>query len=113
MRSQGNRKWTGTRTGGRFISWCVERGDFQPSVQDELKDYFENGAGKQIRSFISRRLTGEKGTAIGVLNLHADRPNILGPAVERREVFQAMLTPFFVELSQAIELLIALQRGHN
>jgi hypothetical protein len=90
--------------------WCMERGDFAPSMQEELKKYFNEEGGEQIRSFISRRLLGTDGTPIGVLNLHADRVNILGPAVERREIFQAMLTPFFVELGQAVALLIELER---
>jgi hypothetical protein len=89
--------------------WCAEKGDFAPSVQEQIKTYFDGGDGKQICSFISRRLVSDRGEPIGVLNLHADRTNILGPAVERREVFQAMLTPFFTELSHAVSILITME----
>lgn len=105
----GEQEMDGYSDSRTLAQWCAERGDFSPSVQDELREYFESGDGKSIRSFVSRRLTVD-GVAIGVLNLHANRTNILGPASERREIFLSMLTPLLVELARAVALLTALER---
>lgn len=93
-----------------LVSWCVEKGDFAPSVVDAVAQYFEQGAGKDIRSFISRPLFSDDGRPIGVLNLHADRTNILGPATDRREIFQAVVTPLFLELGRAVSMLVELEK---
>ena len=45
--------------------------------------------GRTVRSFISRPLV-HAGERLGVLNLHSSCPNILGPALERREIFQVL-----------------------
>ena len=100
------RKVDGYRDSQSLLQWCRERGDFQPSVLDRLQDYFSpGGAGQAVRSFVSRPLS-EDDAPFGVLNLHADRPDILGPAPERREVFLGMLTPFVNDLTSALLLLI-------
>jgi hypothetical protein len=59
-----------------LAQWCADRGDFPPSVVDEVRQYFEFDDGKEIRSFVSRRLIVDS-RPIGVLNLHANRTNIL------------------------------------
>ena len=82
--------------------WCRTQGDFPPSVQDELTDYFARGPGKAVRSFVSTPLRSE----LGVLNLHANRPDLLGPRLEKRETFQALVTPLLQDLEDAlVELL--------
>ena len=89
-----------------FADECAKRGDFQPSVLTELRSYFGNGPGREIRSFVSRQLV-YRGDAIGVLNLHANRRDLLGPRLEKRETFHALATPLVHDLADALGLLIA------
>jgi hypothetical protein len=96
-----------------IAEWAERKGDFPPSVQDALRSYFSDGEGRGIRSFISRPigLSGDGVTPLGVLNIHANRPNLLGPNVEKRQIFQALLTPILVELADAIQALVRLESG--
>lgn len=88
-----------------FVQQCTTRGDFQPSVLAELENYFTDGAGSAVRSFVSRRLEfGDE--SVGVLNLHANRQDLLGPRLEKRESFQALATPLVVDLAAAVAILI-------
>lgn len=89
-----------------LAEWCSQNGDFRPSVIDELRLYFSDGAGRGVGSFISRPLLTLDGERLGVLNLHSNQPDILGDFDERMPAFQAMLTPIFLELEAAIEVLI-------
>jgi hypothetical protein len=93
-------------------SWFDELGDFPASVRDEVYTYF-NGPGASVRSFVSRGLTSNHGERLGVLNLHAGKPNLLGvidsgtpspESVARRDEFLALMTPFLRELETAVEL---------
>ena len=92
-------------------AWFDESADFPGSVRDEVVDYFA-GPGAASRSFVSRRLRwgGEK---LGVLNLHANLPNLLGvsdhhasqeASVERRAEFFALMTPLLRDLEGAVKL---------
>jgi hypothetical protein len=89
-----------THTLARF---CAETGDFLEVTRAELRTYFIEGPGTSVRSFISRPLvSGER--RLGVLNLHSDTVNILGPAEGRQQVFQAVLTPILLELADAVSV---------
>jgi hypothetical protein len=85
--------------------WCAKSGNFLPSVVDDLREYFANGDGRQVRSFISRPLLTFDGRKLGVLNLHSSRADILGDPDERMPAFLAMLTPMLLELQSAVEIL--------
>lgn len=98
------RETAGYTDTSNLAEWCREKGNFPPSVQDELNDYFLNGAGREIRSFVSRRL-GD----VGVLNVHANKPDLLGGRNERRETFQALLTPILQDLEDAVAALQQLE----
>ena len=87
--------------------WCKDKGDFQPSVIDEVRTYFSDGDGAQIRSFVSRPLIDVAKNKVGVLNIQSNRIGILGDMDERLPVFQAMLTPILLELT---EVLVELER---
>ncbi len=91
--------------------WCLKSGDFRPSVVDDLRHYFTDGDGKTVRSFISRPLHGLNGDTLGVLNLHSNQTNILGDVDERMPAFQAMLTPIFLDLQSAVEILLQTEAG--
>jgi hypothetical protein len=89
-----------------LAEFCRAEGDFSPSVIRELAAYFRVGPGKAVRSFISRPLL--HGThALGVLNLHSNRQDILGPAEERRETFQALMTPLLLDLAEVVFFYVA------
>jgi hypothetical protein len=81
------------------------RGDFPPSVIDSLSNYFTSGPGRSIRSFVSRRLERRSGV-VGVLNIHANRRDLLGPRSEKREIFHALATPLVQDLADAVGALI-------
>ena len=85
-----------------LLEWCREKGDFAPSVVDKVKDYFATGAGKDIRSFVSTPLADE----CGVLNIHADRTDLLGPQLVRREIFHALITPLLLTLGDLVAAFI-------
>jgi hypothetical protein len=84
--------------------WCTQSGNFPPSVVEDLRRYFATGDGREIRSFISRPLAFDGG-GLGVLNLHSNRTDILGDADERMPAFLAMMTPLFLELQSALDVL--------
>lgn len=88
-----------------LVEWCRDQGDFLPSVQGQLVEYFSTGRGRDIRSFISTPLDQE----LGVLNIHANRPDILGPRIERRERFRALMTPVLQDLADAVAQLVRLE----
>lgn len=89
-----------THTLARF---CAETGDFLEVTRAELHTYFTEGPGTSVRSFISRPLVSAE-RRLGVLNLHSDTVNILGPAEGRQQVFQAVLTPILLELADAVSV---------
>jgi hypothetical protein len=90
-----------------LLDWCRNKGDFAPSVISELENYFSSGPGKAIKSFISMPLTAR----VGVLNIHADRPDILGPALQRREIFLALITPILLHLGDLVGAFAAAENG--
>jgi len=89
----------------QFADHCRRRGDFPPSVIEELHRYFSEPHGAHIKSFISRRLS-YRGQSIGVLNIHANRRNLLAPDIEKRETFQALATPLIQDLTDAVAALL-------
>lgn len=59
-------------------SWCRKKGDFSPSLCDNLEAYFRSEKGKKIRSFVSLPLSNpRKDSPIGVLNIHRDKVGIM------------------------------------
>jgi hypothetical protein len=88
-----------------FADECAKRGDFQPSVLAQLRTYFAEGPGTAVRSFVSRRLE-YGGEPVGVVNLHANRRDLLGPRLEKRETFHALATPLVVDLAEAVAALV-------
>jgi hypothetical protein len=98
---------TGNVTGyldtATLAKWCEDEGDFRPSVVDEVRAYFSTGPGKDIRSFVSTRLNAADGSAVGVLNLHANRTDLLGPRPEKRDTFLALSTPILQDLADAVQ----------
>jgi hypothetical protein len=100
-----SRQSAGYRDSLTLPEWCRTQGDFPPSVQDELTEYFSRGPGKAVRSFVSTPLRDE----LGVLNLHANRPDLLGPRLEKRETFQALVTPLLQDLEDALVELLKLE----
>jgi hypothetical protein len=89
----------------QFADECQARGDFQPSVIEALRVYFATGPGCSIRSFVSRRLD-RSGAPVGVVNLHANRRDLLGPRPEKREIFHALATPLIQDLADAVGALV-------
>ena len=96
---------------GTLAEWCERKGNFPPSVVSELRDYFATGDGRGVRSFISRPLLTLDQRKLGVLNLHSSRTNVLGDADERMPAFLGMLTPLFLELQSALEILDEFEPG--
>jgi hypothetical protein len=88
-----------------FAEESKKRGDFPPSVIEMLSAYFSTGDGREIRSFVSRRLE-RNGEPIGVVNIHANRRHLLGPRAEKREIFHALVTPLVQDLGDAVGALI-------
>jgi len=59
--------------------WCRDTGDFSPTVVQDLEGYFSGEAGARVRGFASlplRRHGGDQ-SIIGVLNIHANRADLL------------------------------------
>jgi hypothetical protein len=95
-----------------MAQWAEERGDFLPSVRDALREYFNSGGGRTVKSFISRPIgIGNEGQPLGVLNIHSNHAGLLGPDVEKRLIFQALATPILTELAEALQCLVSLEAG--
>lgn len=45
-----------------------------------------------------------------MLNIHADRPDILGPALLRREIFLALVTPILLHLEDLVAAFVEAER---
>lgn len=56
--------------------WCGEKGDFSESVRDKIREYFQGA--EHIGSFLSVPLVDQEECPYGVLNVHANLPNLLG-----------------------------------
>jgi hypothetical protein len=96
---------------GTIGAWFDEFGDFPRSVRDEVLGHF-SGPGSAVRSFLSLPLIVDE-EKVGVLSIHAARPNLLGvldagtqtpAAAARRDDFLALMTPLLRELENAVEL---------
>ncbi|CAA9892641.1 conserved hypothetical protein [Candidatus Methylobacter favarea] len=96
-----------------FLKWCNERCDFSGSVKNDLKEYFTNGDGKDIKSFISYPLlplsNKEKSDqpAIGVLNIHRNREGILTGRGKSKEMNNLGLK-LFTPISDPFRILLVL-----
>lgn len=90
-----------------FDNWFRESGDFSPSVEQSIKEYFSSDEGKKIKSFISIPIDSlmEDDYPIGVLNIHRDSTNLLADE-DRARLFLPLVAPFINLLA---ELLIALE----
>jgi len=81
-----------------LAKWCREKGNFLPSAVDELEEYFSSGGdGKDARSFVSVPLLDDDGP-FAVLNIHANRPDLLGPEPARRLNFLQMVESLIHDL---------------
>lgn len=105
-----------TRTMHEF---CRVHGDFTEQVLNEIKDYFDQGHGKDIRSFICMPLYGscpiedsagvlvDKRLLVGVLNIHSDQTGLLSDENEPFAEYILTLAPFNVLL---VELILSWQK---
>lgn len=95
-----------------LADWCEKNGDFQPSVINELRQYFgPDGAGKDVKSFVSFAIptyqhcgcntpAKDYNGSIGVVNIHRNKPGMLhGQAIE---LFVPLTSPFCQLLSQLL-----------
>lgn len=88
-------------------------------VLNEIKDYFDQGHGKHIRSFICMPLYGscpiedsagvlvDKRLLVGVLNIHSDQTGLLSDENEPFAEYILTLAPFNVLL---VELILSWQK---
>jgi hypothetical protein len=97
----------GFATLAELVEWCRSRGDFAPAVIDAIGKYFDSGAGKDIKSFISMPLfppaatDGEPASqTVGVLNLHCSQEGLLARRGAQR--FVPMMAPFRAVVTQLV-----------
>lgn len=97
----------GYRDTETMADWCVQKGDFKPSLSAEVRDYFEPGSNANVRSLVSFALpvrrTAEGLIRPGVLNIHRDRVGML----EDKEVathLKPLLTPLLLMLRDLCDL---------
>jgi hypothetical protein len=95
----------------RLGDWCEENGDFLKSVVEELREYFL-GEGSGARSFVSKPLY-QSGGPFAVVNIQADRPDLLGPDPQRRAEFLQLIEPILTDLGSILALLIDRERQHG
>lgn len=90
--------------------WFRKRASFSDETVEQVLEYFGSERGKQSRSFMSIPLD-YLDRRVGVLNLHADVPFLLGPERgddrlatngERQEIFRALTTPFVREVAALV-----------
>lgn len=96
------RKLSTTDDSYELANWCKEEGDFTPSVCDKVKRYFESEAAQNVRSFASLPLmesikslsdNSDEMSPIGVLNIHSNKPNLIGEE-ESSTLFFLLMQPF-------------------
>jgi hypothetical protein len=84
---------------------CREKRALRPSVADALDDYFMDGAGRDVRSFVSIPIFRANAKAaddpIGVVNIHSDAVNMFKR--EAFELFVPFTAPYTLMLSRLIE----------
>lgn len=100
----------------QLATWCHDHSGLRPSIADDIKRYFTEGPGKEIRSFISIPVVSPNSTEVlGVLNMHSNRDGFLWG--EQAELFVPLTTPFMLLISRALAKYILLQkqgtRVHN
>ena len=84
--------------------WCRNHGDYGRGVAEQLDAYFRDGAGTEIRSFISTPLD-LPGLRVGVMNIHANATCVL--AGEKRYIFRALVAPMLIDLAEVVSALLA------
>lgn len=104
-----------------LLTWCRDNADFTAATISEIQSYFENGSGRQIKSFISvpicmianeglsplpfGGLAAKNGDqeeyCLAVLNIHSQGENILGE--DGYSLFVPILEPFLNILSHLLE----------
>lgn len=95
------KKLSTTEDTHELASWC-KKADFTPSVCDKVKRYFESKEAQNVRSFASLPLMesiksldddSNELCPIGVLNIHSNKPGLIG-AEEPSTLFFLLMQPF-------------------
>lgn len=102
------RGFTGYEDTKSLADFCRKNQQFHPRIADELEEYFNSPAGKEVKSFYSIAIpashsigTGSPDEPVAVLNIHANRPNILGK--DEIELFMPLIRPFVLCLSNLLD----------
>lgn len=105
---------TGDSTGyddtSTLAEWCRREGNYSSQVIKQLSEYFKDGPGKDIRSFVSAPIAvGKK--RFGVVNIHADATYVLGG--NRRHNFLALTAPLLFDLAELVDQLLSAELRDN
>ena len=85
----------------RLADWCRREGDFTEELRRQIEDFFAPHDGQNVRSLVAYPLSRtpipygeppvEREVPLGILNLHADRIDLLGS--DRSESFETATYP--------------------
>jgi hypothetical protein len=82
-----------------LYEWALKEGDFNDSIINELQDYFSNGKGKEIRSFVCLPIMNPEEKPIAVLNIHSNEAGLLTDD-RKFELFYDTMKPFLIFLEE-------------
>jgi len=92
--------------------WMDEDGVFCPTIKKDVKDYFFNGAGKEIGSFCSLPLSCDGKAPSAVLNIHKNQAGLLSKS-DQFGLYCDIMVPFIVLLSELLESWVSLKDKNN
>ncbi|MGH1456047.1 MAG: hypothetical protein ACRBDI_04650 [Alphaproteobacteria bacterium] len=84
--------------------WVRTQGDFNKTIETQIKEYFCSGIGQEIKSFCSFPLSCDDGEPIAVLNIHKNAINILS-GKDQFAMYIKIMCPFLSMLSELVNKL--------
>lgn len=94
---------------GTLDEWVRTQGDFNKTIETQIKEYFCDGEGKEIKSFCSIPLSCDGKNPIAVLNIHKNEVDMLS----QKGQFAMYINIMYPFLSIASELVSKLTELRN
>ncbi|MBK9586564.1 MAG: hypothetical protein KA099_08565 [Alphaproteobacteria bacterium] len=84
--------------------WVKTEGDFNETIEAEIRDYFSIGLGKDIKSFCSIPLVCDGAEPIAVLNLHKNATEMFSRK-DQFAIYTKIMQPFLSMLAELVNKL--------
>lgn len=89
--------------------WVSTEGDFNKSIAAQIKGYFCNGMGKDIKSFCSFPLSCDGHEPIAVLNIHKNKVGLLSQK-DQFALYSKIMAPFLAMVAELVNKLDEVQK---